>query len=161
MAKRDQEARADFVKATPAVIANAQAIDAANTRRMKEIIRLRGFPGRSLVGLDGAQAAFLLVQHADQDLAFQKAVLPQVERAYTAGEVPGEAVALLTDRILVAEGKPQRYGSQVAIENGTIRVQPTIDDATLDSRRSQLGLPPMREYLKLLRETYQLPGLEK
>jgi hypothetical protein len=49
-----------------------QAVDAANTARMKRIVAERGWPGRSLVGDDGAQAAWLLVQHADHDPAFQR-----------------------------------------------------------------------------------------
>ena len=37
-----------------------RAVD-ANTARMKTIVAERGWPGRSLVGEDGAQAAWLLV----------------------------------------------------------------------------------------------------
>jgi hypothetical protein len=41
-----------------------RAVDANNTIRMKEIVQAHGWPGRSLVGDDGATAAWLLVQHA-------------------------------------------------------------------------------------------------
>ncbi|HKO86707.1 MAG TPA: DUF6624 domain-containing protein [Actinomycetota bacterium] len=49
-----------------------RAVDAANTPRMQAIVQARGWPGRTLVGDDGAQAAWLLVQHADHDPAFQR-----------------------------------------------------------------------------------------
>jgi ketosteroid isomerase-like protein len=63
-------------------------------------------------------------------------------------------------RVLVAEGKPQLYGSQTTIENGVIRIRPTSGEATLDERRARLGLPPMPEHLKLLEEMYHLPVVE-
>jgi hypothetical protein len=47
-------------------------IDARNRARMKEIVDRYGWPGKSLVGGDGSNAAWLLVQHADPDHPFQK-----------------------------------------------------------------------------------------
>src|SRR5713101_5335762 len=50
-------------------------IDRRNTARMKEIVNQHGWPGNALVGTDGANAAWLLVQHADQDAGLQKQCL--------------------------------------------------------------------------------------
>jgi hypothetical protein len=164
--KADQDVRLQLIGEGPGAVKTSRAeklearleqVDRANTRRMKEVVAAYGWPGRSLVGLDGAQAAFLLVQHADREPEFQKACLPLVERAFGDGEVPGEALALLTDRVLVAEGKPQLYGSQTTIEDGVMHVRPTAEAATLDERRARLGLPPIREYVKLLEELYHVP----
>jgi hypothetical protein len=165
MVKADQELRGDVFRggtagAPPALMARLEAIDDENTRRMKAIIRVHGWPGRSLVGTDGSQAAFLLVQHA-RDPALQKTVLPLLESAYARAEVPGEAVALLTDRILVVDGKPQRYGTQTSVENGILRVRPVEDEATLDARRARMGMPPMKDYLRTLEEMYRLPTTVK
>ena len=102
-------------------------------------------------------AAFLLVQHADQDLPFQKAFLVWLEGAYRSGALPpqmGEGVALLTDRVLAAEGKPQRYGTQVLMQGGRVVVKPIEDEANVDARRAEPGLPPMAEYLELLKKMY-------
>jgi hypothetical protein len=52
------------------ISARMRAIDEDNTTRMKAIVQQYGWPGPELVGKDGSQAAFTLVQHAD--LAFQK-----------------------------------------------------------------------------------------
>jgi len=49
--------------------------DADNLLRMKEIIAKYGWTGKSLVGTDGATAAWLLVQHSDRDVAFQRLAL--------------------------------------------------------------------------------------
>src|SRR5579872_4021954 len=47
-------------------------IDKRNTAWLKEVIDRRGWPGKSLVGADGANAAWLMVQHAVLDRAFQR-----------------------------------------------------------------------------------------
>jgi hypothetical protein len=61
-------------------------IDHSNTERMKDIIQRAGWPGKSLVGEDGAEVAWLLVQHADHDIQFQKSMLPLIEEAAKKGE---------------------------------------------------------------------------
>ena len=47
------------------------SIDVANTQRMKEIVEQMGWPTRSKVGGHASEMAWLLVQHADHDRAFQ------------------------------------------------------------------------------------------
>ena len=47
-------------------------VDADNTAWLCGVVDHHGWPGASLVGEDGAQAAWLLVQHADQDPGFQR-----------------------------------------------------------------------------------------
>jgi Family of unknown function (DUF6624) len=107
-----------------AILARMQAIDAANTERMKAIIRQYSWPGPELVGRDGAEAAFLLVQHAD--LAFQKEMLPLVEKAYRSGALSGQSYALLLDRVLVGEGKPQVYGTQATSRKVSVNRRPRL-----------------------------------
>jgi hypothetical protein len=48
----------------------------------------------------------------------------------------------------VAEGKPQRYGTQLDTVDGKLQPFPVEDEANLDSRRKAVGLPPMAEYIK-------------
>ena len=38
--------------------------------------------------------------------------------------------------------------------DGTFSVPPTVDDATLDARRAEVGLPPMATYMAMLEEMY-------
>lgn len=138
----------DPAKITPEYVARLQAIDRANTKWMKKIIKKYGFPIKSLVCDDGVYAAFILVQHADLDREFQKSVLPLLEKAVRASEAPAFYFAYLTDRTLTGAGKPQRFGSQLTLKDGEIVPLPIEDEAGLDRRRAELGLPPMAEYLK-------------
>src|SRR5688572_25360267 len=86
--KQDQAIRNQLISkgaAHPdkAILAWMEAIDAKNTARVRAIVRRYGWPSPQLVGRDGAEAAFLIVQHADA--AFQKEMLPLVEKAYRSG----------------------------------------------------------------------------
>ncbi len=107
------------------------------------------------MGEDGAGAAFLILQHSPSH-EFQKQMLPLLREAARRGEAAPQDMALLTDRILIHEGKPQRYGSQFFIMNGKLVLEPIEDDANVDRRRAEMGLPPLGEYLKMAEEMYQL-----
>jgi hypothetical protein len=126
-------------------------VDEKNIRRLKQIIVEHGWPGNSLVGSSGADAAWIIIQHADEDMALQRKCLQLMEAA-PAGEVEPKNVAYLTDRVLVNEGKPQRYGAQLG-ENFTPR--PIEDPANVDERRAKVDLPPLAEYIKFARESYE------
>ena len=130
------------------------AVDTANTAWLERIVGERGWPARSRVGADGANAAFLLVQHADRDTAFQARVLPELEKAFAAGEAEGQQVALLADRLAVARGQPQIYGSQADVSGGRVTLKPIADSAGVDARRARMGLPPLAAYLRILDSLY-------
>jgi hypothetical protein len=68
-----------------------------NTARLKEVVAKHGWPGKSLVGEDGAFAAWLLVQHADADAAFQKQRLELMKPLLEKGEVPAWAPLAKTE----------------------------------------------------------------
>src|SRR5438105_10882637 len=58
----------------------------ANTDWLRGVIDEWGWPGRSLVGEDGAHAAWLLAQHSDHDPAFQRRCLDLLEVAVARGD---------------------------------------------------------------------------
>jgi|tagenome__1003787_1003787.scaffolds.fasta_scaffold20721765_1 hypothetical protein len=123
-------------------------VDVGNTDRLREIIREHGWPGSSLVGQEAADAAWLLAQHADRQLDFQREVLPLLKRAAAAGEAKPAHVAYLTDRISMAEGRHQWYGTQIGdIRNGTPIPWPIADADSVDERRHEVGLEPLADYL--------------
>jgi hypothetical protein len=123
-------------------------VDADNTAWMKTVIEKHGWPGKSLVGDAGAEAAWLLVQHADADPMFQERCLELLVAAQSAGEASGVHVAYLTDRVRVAAGKPQLYGTQFYLVAGKNEPRPIEDEANLDKRRAEMGLGPFESYRK-------------
>ena len=74
------------------------------------------------------------------------------------GGVAPVDIAYLTDRVLAAEGKPQRYGTQCVFEDGKPVAKQVEDAENLDKRRRELGLEPMDKYLQQIAEVY---GVQK
>ncbi len=167
LAQADQEARRPLIEDAkagrqPAVetVFALFELDAVHTTRIKEIVEQYGWPGKTLVGEDGASAAFLLIQHADRSPEVQQAALPLLEQAWRAGEASGQDYALLTDRLLRAQGEPQIYGTQADLEHGEIVFAPIADSTLVDSRRAELGLPSLEEYRKMLEKEYTNIGID-
>jgi hypothetical protein len=126
-------------------------VDQANRDRLKEMIRVHGFPTISMVGADGATAVFLIIQHADSDPQWQAEMLGIMEELSKKGQVSRGDVAYLTDRVLRAQDKPQRYGTQYFQEpgaDGTPQYVPPVveDPPNLDKRRLEMGLGPWDGY---------------
>lgn len=159
MVEADQAIRAELIKKgiehpDAAILQRMNAIDKSNLARVKAIVKQCGFPTPKLVGRDGVEAAFLLIQHAD--LAFQKQMLPHVRDSFRSGNLSGQSYALLLDRVLVGEGKPQVYGTQAKpFDKGKEpRLELIEDEVNVDKRRAEVGLPPLSEYVKLLKQMY-------
>lgn len=127
-------------------------VDRDNAAWMRQVIATRGWPGRSLVLKDGAKAAWLLVQHADGDLPLQKQALELLADAVAKGEAEAADLAYLTDRVLVAEAKPQRYGTQFHMVDGKLVPQPIENQANVDLLRAFAGLPSLAEYKKVMQQ---------
>lgn len=123
-------------------------IDADNTAWLKQVVAEHGWPGAKLVGEQGAEEAWLLAQHADLDPAFQRQVLQLLKAAVAAGDALPRHLAYLTDRVLVAAGKPQIYGTQYTDDGdgSNLCLQPVADADRLDERRAAVGLEPAAEY---------------
>jgi hypothetical protein len=144
----------DAKKQIDLAMAKLRDIDRKNLVRMKEIVDRSGWPGKSLVGSDGAQAAWLLGQHADSDLRFQRRCLGLIIAALKEGEASPEHMAYLTDRVRVGEKKKQVYGTQFREVGGKQELYPVENEAGLDRRRKEIGMPPMAEYRKLIDQMY-------
>lgn len=149
--EEDQRARAAWQAGEDGADERLLAVDERTTARMKEIVAAHGWPGRSLVGDDGASAAWLLVQHADQDRAFQRACLDKMAEAVARGEASATDHAYLVDRVAVGEGRRQVYGTQF---DEQLEPRPIEDEAHVDERRSAVGLSALAEYRRHMHERY-------
>ncbi|MEL6654838.1 MAG: DUF6624 domain-containing protein [Bacteroidota bacterium] len=67
-----------------------------------------------------------------------------IEEAVNTGDLSKEKYALMSDRILMDEGQPQIYGSQ--IENG--KLYRLGDPETVNERRKEMAMEPIEIYLK-------------
>jgi hypothetical protein len=152
MGSSDQAIRAHPARLTRDDWARQEAIDKLNMARLAAIIARYGWPGMRFAGAEYAGNAFLVLQHADT--ASQRSYLPLLRAASARGDFPASDLAMLEDRVLMAEGKPQLYGTQFA-PGQPLRLYTVADEAHLDQRRRDMGLPPMSEYLQMMRQFYQ------
>jgi hypothetical protein len=146
------------IRANPAHLgkddwARQEAIDKANMARLAAIIKRYGWPGMHFAGTAYAKNAFLVLQHADP--VSQHTYLPLLREAVARGERAASDLAMLEDRVLKSDGKPQLYGTQYEDSARPLKLYPVADPARLDQRRSAMGLVPMEVQLQQMRQMYQ------
>jgi uncharacterized protein (TIGR03067 family) len=147
----------DNAEQLQALVAKIHEQDSKNGDWLKGIIKKHGWPGIALVGKDGAEAAFILAQHAGQDAEFQKKCLELLTAAVKAKDASAIHMAHLTDRVKVAAGEKQVYGTEVTEQDGTLVAVSIEDEAKVDERRKSVGLPALADALQQARRERGLP----
>lgn len=93
------------------------------------------------------EAALDIVLHADADPALQIKVLNRLGPLALAKRTDPKAFAALWDKVALANGRPQRYGTQMrCIGKVWTPRTPLEDPGQLDQRRSWVGLPSIKTY---------------
>lgn len=144
-----KEKTKEILDARQAIISECVSVDRRNTQWLKNVVKRYGWPSISLVGKEGSTEAWLLVQHADLDPGFQRRCLELMAKL-PEGEISKTDFAYLTDRVLLAEGKKQLYGTQFIWVDGKFKPNPIEDEANVDKRRKAIGLKPLADYAKEL-----------
>lgn len=123
-------------------------IDWVHNSRIKNIIRDNGYPSSKLIGRDGMDKFWLLIQHQDYDLPLQKVCLRRCDFSR-------KNVAYLTDRIAIGEGKKQIYSTQFSGKfdsKGNPIPKPIKNLSGLDKRRKWAGMEPFEQYMKQIKK---------
>lgn len=159
MLQQDQTARgigsAQTANTGPAVASNLAEIDAVLTRQLKDIVAQHGWPTIALVGPDASKAATLLLGHT-ADLAWRRSLLPHLTGLADRREIDPAQLAIVIDKQLVADGRPQRYGTQFKMVEGEMSMISVEDPGGLDYLRARALLPPMDAYKQTLARMYHL-----
>ena len=66
------------------------------------------------------------------------------------------AYANFVDRLRLHQKKKQLYGTGFDLKDGKMILSPTEDLKGLEKRRKKIGLPPMSEAVKMMKELYHL-----
>ena len=140
-AQRDQSARRAMTSGEDGGLEDLVKADLDNSRWLTGVLDDHGWLGRNLVGDDGARAACLLAQHADQDPVFQRQCLDLVSKAVAEGEASPAHLAYLTDRVQLKDLGYQTYGTRYQAAAGTWGLQPVSEPESLEERRLSVGLP--------------------
>ena len=116
--------------------------DHRNQELVISIIEKCGMPTLKEVDQKQMDAIWLGLQHSTKEI--RKKYFPQVEKAVKNGDLSKGQYALMKDRMLMDEGKPQIYGSQ--IKNG--KLYKLENPENVNKRRKEMGMEPIEDYLK-------------
>ena len=153
MARRDRTVRAELVASGELFNVGYEPrmarVHERNARGLRRIMASVGWPGTDLVGSDGAEAAWLVLQHAIAEPDLLRRALPLLKAAARKERACPRQAAMLEDRIRFFEGRPQRYGTQFDWDAGGNLTPGDIEDPDrVDERRRAIGLPPLAEQME-------------
>ncbi len=131
--------------------------DSFNLIQVKKIVTQNGWPKISDIGKEGQNNLWLIVQHADQDVLFQKEALSEMEKLIGTKELNMENYAFLYDRVQCNLNYKQLYGTQVIwSKNGEASgFRPMTREDLANERREKMGLEPLEIYSLIYGFSYQ------
>jgi hypothetical protein len=125
-------------------------------RRLVEILDTHGWPGKRLVGDDGAEAAWMLALHTMPDPEVLRRCLRLLRAAAEAGEAEAWQVAFLVDRVSLVERNVQVYGTTICRQQDGSFGPPLLEDPDqVDERRRAVGLPPLEQEIRKIEGFYR------
>lgn len=128
-----------------------ESVHRRNAARLRQIIEIHGWPGRTSVGEEAAYAAWNILQHSISEPEFMRQGLRLIQAAED--EIDPKLVAMLEDRICVFEGKPQKFGTQFDWDaNGEMSPNACDDLKMVEKRRTTIGFPPLTEAIAEMRD---------
>lgn len=128
------------------------ALDSMNRVILDSIIQEHGYPGLSMVGPDFMDVGFYIILHADN--AYRKRYMPLLEKQASKCEYNYSLLPLLYDKILVEDKNLQQYGTQFYFdkEERTFKPFPIEQEESVDIRRAQYKLMPLKRYKKYMND---------
>jgi VWFA-related protein len=129
----------------------------ATTKRVCSLLNAGDWPTRAAIDAQGMNA-FLFLIGRTLTIRMQLELYPLVAASFEKSELDGsEILAAYVDRLRLAIGRKQLYGTQVSIRDGFL-VQAPIENATaVDKRRALMKIVPLREYERNLEIANRLP----
>jgi len=120
---------------------------------LERIIDTHGWPGISLVGKEGAEAAWLILQHSISRPDFMKKCFPLFDSAVQDNEASIKHLSCLADGIRYFSRQPQIYGNYFDWnEKGQFCPWVIEDPENVNERRQQAGLNTLEERIKEMEE---------
>lgn len=127
-----------------------------NVAWLRGVIEGIGWLGQSLVGQDGADAAWLVLQHAGSgvptigtpdNLAFQAGCVPLLLDAVHRGEVHPRHLAHVSDNLSQSDPPYAVLTSAYTTVDGTEVLRPDLDAGLIEANRRRIGLQPLADDL--------------
>lgn len=121
--------------------------DSVNAEIVFGILDKHGWLGADVVGNQGVTTLFLVIQHSS--LENQLKYFDMMKQAVADKKLNAANFAMLEDRILMKQGRKQKYGSQLkrGQEPGSYELYDLENPEEVDKRRAEVGLEPLGDYL--------------
>ncbi len=120
---------------------------------LESFVETYGWPKISLVGKEGADAAWLILQHSISRPDFMKKCFPVFQSAVQENEANIRHLACLTDGIRYFSREPQVYGSYFDWnEKGQFSPWVIEDTENVNELRKKVGLNTLEERVKEMEE---------
>lgn len=126
----------------------------ANTTYLCQILKEHGWTTKALVGAEAAEIAATIFTDSPS-LEFQQLLLPVVQAAFEAGEIPKSSYAKIVDQLRVRTGKKQVFGTLVGISKDLLLLYPIENESKLAELRREYELPPLAAQIRRLEQKYQ------
>jgi len=126
-------------------------IDSENLATVISLIENCGMPTLAEVSENQMNAIWLVFQHSNN--ANRKKYLPMLKVAADKGDLSRRQIALMEDRILMLDGKPQIYGTQI-INNSIYNL---IEPEKVNKRRAEIGFEPLEDYVSRWGIEFKVP----
>ncbi|MGP1993565.1 DUF6624 domain-containing protein [Zobellia laminariae] len=122
-------------------------IDRENLIKVISIIEKCGMPTLNDVTEKQMSAIWLVFQHSDN--FHRKKYFSLLKNSAENGDLQKSQIAYMEDRMLMYDGKPQIYGSQLREINhsGKLEIYNLQEPEYVDKRRAEVGLGPLGEFL--------------
>lgn len=142
--KKDSVAQARGIpkdKVTETLAKEMVQTDTVNMRFIDSVIKIYGYPGKTLVGQQAGFVAWIVIQHSNRIDEF----MPLLKAAADSGELDFYFYAMTLDRQLMYKRQEQIYGTQGRTvnlksgEKGVMIIWPVKDPESVDERRKQAG----------------------
>ena len=124
--------------------------------RLCQILKTHGWPTTALVDREGVFAAFYILRNGGT-YELQRDLLPVIVAVIKKDPSQKPEFAGLFDRLRVSAGMKQLFGTQAVSMGGFLMLYPVEDQAKLDARRAEFGLPAIDLYINHLQRTYGKP----
>jgi len=120
------------------------SVDHSNLQFVISVIETCGMPNN----YNELNAIFLVLQHNHS--IYQKKYIPLLREKSAQGLIVKSKIAMMEDRILMNDGAPQIYGTQVTRRNGneSWKLYDLYEPEKVNYRRKEIGLGPIENYLE-------------
>ena len=155
MIHEDEEIRLEIIQSNgedEEITAKMDEVQARNSMELRALIQHFGWPGESEAGEDGAEAAWLILQHSVAVPELLREALPMMQEAADGGEILPYQVAYLEDRICFFERRPQKFGTQFDWDDeGKLSPWPIENEKDVTDLRREKGLNSLEEQTEQMR----------